>query len=119
VQTDKATDTVLIRARIPNPNRTLIDGQSVRVTVQADTPERALMIPQAALQLDQAGPFVFVVDAENKAQLRRVKTGPSREGYTAIAEGLKEGELVIVQGVQRVRPGMVVNATEAPAAPPS
>ena len=119
VQTEKSTDTVLVRAQLPNPKRTLIDGQTVRVIAQADQPERALMIPQAALQLDQAGPFVLAVDAEKKAQIRRVKTGPAREGFTSITDGLKEGDLVIVQGIQRVRPGMVVNATEAPPVPPS
>ena len=119
VQTDKATDTVLVRARVANPNRVLIDGQTVRVIAEAEKAERALMIPQAALQLDQAGTFVLVVDAEKKAQVRRIKTGPAREGFASVTDGLKEGEQVIVQGIQRVRPGMAVNATEAPPVPPS
>lgn len=115
VQTNQATDTVLLRAKLPNPKRTLIEGQTVRVMLEGETPERALMIPQAALQLDQTGPFVMIVDAEKKAQIRRIKLGPSREGYLAVADGLKAGDLVIVQGVQRVRPGMPVTPTEAPA----
>ena len=62
---------------------------------------------------------MIVVDAENKAQIRRLKVGPAREGYTSVTDGLKEGELVIVQGIQRVRPGLVVSPTEAPPVPPS
>ena len=119
VQTDKATDTVLVRARVANPTGTLIDGQTVRVIAEADKPERALMVPQAGVQLDQAGTFVLIVDAEKKAQIRRIKIGPAREGFTSVTDGLKEGDLVIVQGIQRVRPGMVVNVTEAPPVPPS
>ena len=119
VQADRATDTILVRARFANPGGELIDGQTVRVIVEGETPERALMIPQAALQLDQAGAFVLVVDAADRVALRRVKVGVTRAGYAAVAEGLAAGERVIVQGIQRVRPGQPVTPSEAPTGPRS
>ncbi|MBM3479417.1 MAG: efflux RND transporter periplasmic adaptor subunit [Alphaproteobacteria bacterium] len=117
VQADRNTDTVLVRARLPNPRAELIDGQTVRVVVEGERPERALMIPQASLQLDQAGAFVLVVDRESKAQVRRVKLGAARAGYAAVLDGIAEGDRVVVQGIQRVRPGQPVVATDAPPGP--
>jgi len=117
VQADRNTDTVLVRARLPNPRAELIDGQTVRVVVEGERPERALMIPQASLQLDQAGAFVLVVDRESKAQVRRVKLGAARAGYAAVLDGIAEGDRVVVQGIQRVRPGQPVVATDAPSGP--
>lgn len=117
VQADRTTDTVAVRAKLPNPRAELIDGQAVRVVVEGERPERALMIPQAAMQLDQAGAFVLVVDAESRAQVRRVRIGATRAGHAAVLDGLREGERIVVQGIQRVRPGQPVAATEAPAGP--
>ena len=117
VQADRGTDTVVVRAKLPNPRAELIDGQSVRVVVEGERPERALMVPQASLQLDQAGAFVLVVDGEGRAQVRRVRLGAARAGYAAVLEGLAEGDRVVVQGIQRVRPGQPVAATEAPPGP--
>jgi len=111
VTTDAGTDTVTLRAQLPNPNGTLVDGQYAGVTVQAGEPESAIVIPQSALQVDQQGVFVLVVDADKKAQIRRVQTGASLGTGTVVSSGLKEGELVITLGVQKVRPGQVVNAT--------
>ena len=74
----------------------------------------ALVVPQAAIAQDQAGAYVFTVNDKNTAEQRRVKTGVSRDGLVAITEGLKPGERVIVQGQQRVRPGVVVNPSPAP-----
>lgn len=119
VQADRATDTVLVRARFANPRGALIDGQTVRVVVESESPERALMIPQAALQLDQAGAFVLVVGADDRATVRRLKVGTARAGYAAVLEGLAAGERVIVQGIQRVRPGQPVTPSEAPPGPRS
>ncbi|MFM8991853.1 MAG: efflux RND transporter periplasmic adaptor subunit [Alphaproteobacteria bacterium] len=119
VQADRGTDTVVVRARMPNPRAELIDGQTVRVVVEGERPERALMIPQASLQLDQAGAFVLVVDRESKAQVRRVKLGAARAGYAAVLDGIAEGDRVVVQGIQRVRPGQPVVATDAPPGPRS
>ena len=69
-----------------------------------------LTIPMAALSTDQAGPYAFVIDADGTAHQRRLKLGISRDGRIAITEGLKEGENVVVQGLQKVRDGAKVVA---------
>jgi membrane fusion protein, multidrug efflux system len=111
VTTDAGTDTVTLRAELPNPDRFLVDGQYVGVVVQAGEPESAIVIPQSALQVDQQGAFVLIVDAEGKAQVRRVQTGTPKGPLMAVKSGLKEGELVIAEGIQAVRPGQEVKAT--------
>lgn len=119
VTTDTGTDSVTLRAELPNPDRFLVDGQYVGVTVQAGEPETAVVVPQSALQLDQQGPFVLVIDAEGKAQIRRVQTGTPKGSLIAVKSGLKEGELVIAEGVQKVRPGQEVKATPPREAEPT
>ncbi len=117
VTTDPGTDTVTLRAAFPNPDGLLVDGQYVGVTAQAGEPRSAIVIPQAAFQVDQQGVFVMVVDAEKKGQVRRIRTGQQMGSDAVVTEGLKEGELVIVEGVQKVRPGQPVSATPPAAAP--
>jgi len=68
----------------------------------------ALAVPRAAVLTDQEGDYVYVVGADNKAQQRRVKLGQSTPAYAAVLSGLTEGENVIVDGIQRVRPGQAV-----------
>jgi membrane fusion protein (multidrug efflux system) len=110
VQVDRGTDTVAVRADFPNPERVLVDGQFVTVTVQRDKPQLALTVPQAAIQIDQAGPYVLIVDPEKKVAVRRVTLGGGGRGGDAVVEqGLAEGESVLIDGIQRVRPGQVVN----------
>ena len=113
VTVDKATDTILVRATFPNAQGTLIDGQLVRVSVEASQPEEKLLIPQVALIADQQGLYVFVVE-DGKAAIRRVKTGGASGPYIIVDEGLKAGEPVIVQGMETLRAGMPVLATPAP-----
>jgi membrane fusion protein (multidrug efflux system) len=110
VTTDQGTDSVTLRAQIPNPEGILVDGQFVGVVVQAGKPQTAILVPQSALQLDQQGTFVMIVDAEGKARVRRVKLGATKGASVAVAEGLKDGDLVIAEGVQKVRPGQPVTA---------
>jgi membrane fusion protein, multidrug efflux system len=117
IQVNQGTDTVAVRAEFPNPEGWLIAGQIVDVTVEAGEPKQALVIPQAALQLDQSGPYVLVVGSDNKVEQQRVKLGAVEGSDTVVEQGLKQGERVIVQGIQKVRPGMVVApAQEVPAA---
>jgi membrane fusion protein (multidrug efflux system) len=116
VTVDQGTDTLTVRAEFPNPDGLLVDGQFVTVTVEAEKAEPSVVVPQVALQSDQGGVFVLVVGADKKVEVRRVETGPAREGQIVIAKGLKEGEQVIVQGLQKVRPGQIVEPTVAPAA---
>jgi membrane fusion protein, multidrug efflux system len=110
-QVDQQTDTVTVRGTLPNPERQLIDGQFVTVLVRERAEQPRLVIPQAALQVDQAGDYVLVVGDDHKVELRRVKTGAEQQSDIVIDSGLKEGEAVIVDGMQKVRPGQVVQST--------
>jgi membrane fusion protein, multidrug efflux system len=120
------TDTVTVRAVIPNPlikglpaggpaPRELFDGEFVTVLLEGVQPVSVLGIPRAAVLSDQQGDYVYVVDAQNKAQIRRVQLGQSTPATAVITTGLTEGELVISEGVQRVRSGEAV--LPAPATP--
>ena len=72
-------------------------------------PITVLAIPRAAVLSDQQGDYVYVVDAQNKAQIRRIQLGQSTPSTAVMTNGLKEGELVISEGLQRVRPGETVS----------
>ena len=108
VKMSQETDTVQVRGVFANPNRHLIDGQLVTVRVELATGETAIFVPQQALQLDQAGAFVLVVDQEKRVKVRRVTMGDGREGEQQIKSGLEEGDRVIVEGMQKVRPDQIV-----------
>jgi membrane fusion protein, multidrug efflux system len=121
------TDTILLRARIANPprgpadpgqqvDRTLIDGSFVNVLVEGIQPVMALGIPRKAVLSDQQGDYVYVVGTDNKVEQRRVRLGQSTPTTAVVAAGLKEGEMVVADGIQRVRPGIEVNP--GPASPP-
>jgi membrane fusion protein (multidrug efflux system) len=114
VQVDTSTDTVAVRARVPNPDGVLIAGGVVGVTLERGAPRSALLIPQSAVLLDQAGRYVLLVDAAKKVEQRRVTLGVEQGRNVVVTDGLKEGELVIVEGIQKVRPGQVVTATVVP-----
>jgi membrane fusion protein, multidrug efflux system len=113
VTVDRSTDTVQVRATIPNPKGVLIDGQLVRVSVEAGKPEEKVLVPQSALIVDQQGLYVFLV-MDGKAAIRRVKPGGESGPYVIIDDGLKGGEQVVVQGMESLRPGTTVLATPAP-----
>jgi len=108
VQVQPDTDTVLARAQLPNPEGMLIPGGIVGVQVERGGPQSLLVIPQSAVQLDQAGHYVMVVGADKKVEQRRITTGVEQGRDIVVTEGLKQGELVIVEGVQKVHPGQVV-----------
>ena len=114
VQVDPTTDTVAVRAQVPNPDGLLIAGGVVGVMVERGAPQTALIIPQSALLLDQAGVYVLLVNAEKKVEQRRIVTAGQQGRGVVVTSGLKEGELVIVDGTQKVRPGQVVTATVVP-----
>ena len=96
--------------------RELIDGEFVTVLLEGVQPITVLAIPRAAVLSDQQGDYVYVVDAQNKAQIRRIQLGQSTPSTAVVTNGLKEGELVISEGLQRVRPGEAVSP--GPASPP-
>ena len=113
-QVDQQTDTLLMRATLPNPNRVLIDGQFVTVQVRERQEQQRLVIPQAALQVDQAGYYALVVNDDHKVEVRRLTTGPNQDTDVVIEGGLRAGEKVIVDGVQKVRPGQTVQVAMVP-----
>jgi membrane fusion protein (multidrug efflux system) len=119
VTVDPKTDGQIVRATFDNKDGILTDGQTVRVVIEDTKAPSVVAIPQAAIAIDQAGSYVYVVNDKNVAEQRRIKTGLSRDGMTAVTEGLKAGEKVIVQGQQRVRPGMVVTPSVAPSTTPA
>jgi membrane fusion protein, multidrug efflux system len=130
-QIDRNTDTILVRALIPNPirqvggqastvsPRELVDGQFVSVSVEGAEPVMAITLPRAAVLQDQQGAFVFVVGEGSVAMRRNVTLGRSTPERAVIEGGLQGGETVVVEGLQRVRPGQPVNPApvEAPATP--
>jgi membrane fusion protein (multidrug efflux system) len=125
-----STDTVTLRATIPNPPilgsadkqrpvRELYDGEFVSVSVEGVAPVEVLAIPRAAILTDQRSDYVYVVTAGNKAERRDVKLGQSTPTTASISSGLQEGDLVVVEGLQRVKVGQPVSPgapTPAPTA---
>ena len=115
-QVDPQTDTLIMRATIPNPDRTLTDGQFVTAIIRERQEAPRLVVPQAALQVDQSGYYVLVVNDQHKVEQRRVQTGPQLGTDIVATSGVKEGEKVIIDGIQKVRPGQVVQETVLQAA---
>jgi membrane fusion protein, multidrug efflux system len=113
VTVNQGTDTVQVRAVFPNPDRILVDGQLVNVTAESGNSESALVIPQQAIQVDQSGTFVLVVDTDNKVEVRRVQIARGAGDRVTVQKGLSAGERVMTEGIQKVRPGQTVQANEA------
>jgi RND family efflux transporter MFP subunit len=113
-QLDMSTSTLQVRGIFPNPipptgPRLLSPGLFVRIRVPIGSPYQALLVIQGALQMDQNLVYVYVLDDQNRIERRDVKLGTDQDGLTVIAEGLKASDRVIVEGIQHVRPGIVVN----------
>jgi membrane fusion protein (multidrug efflux system) len=109
-QVDPTTGTILIAANFPNPDHTLRPGQFAKARAVIEKISGALLVPERALVELQGTYQIGVLDADNKAEIRPIKIGPRYKGQVVVTEGLKEGDRVIVEGVQKVRPGMVVTA---------
>jgi membrane fusion protein (multidrug efflux system) len=109
------TDTITLRGTIPNPPlpnlsprltiRELTDNEFVTVLLEGVQPVEVLAIPRSAVLSDQQGDYVYVVGADNKAEQRRIKLGQSTSTIAVVTNGLSLGEKVIVEGLQKVRPG--------------
>jgi membrane fusion protein (multidrug efflux system) len=110
-QVDQTTDSLIMRATMPNPEGMLIDGQFVTAIIRERAEEPRLVVPQAALQIDQAGSYVLVVDGQHRVERRPVKTGDNIGADIVVNAGLAAGDKVIVEGMQKVRPGIVVQET--------
>jgi membrane fusion protein (multidrug efflux system) len=112
-QIDPATGTIALRAEFANEAGLILDGAFVNLIIQALEPTPSVMIPLAAVQRDQRGDFVLVVSDQQLIEQRYVTLGP-QVGTAVVAEdGLRSGEAVIVEGLQRVRPGVAVDAVLA------
>lgn len=105
---DPATGSVGLRAEFPNPKRALLPGQFVTVRLPVAQAENVVVVPQRAVQNSAQGQAVMRVTAEGKVAPQPVKTGGLSGANWIITEGLSGGELVIVNGVQKARPGMTV-----------
>src|SRR5262249_30384230 len=117
-QVDASTGTITVRARFDNADRALTPGMFARVQMPVGLKHKALLIPDGAIGTDQGQKFVYVVDDAKKVQYRRVRLGPLFDGMREIEDGLAPTDRVIVEGLQRVRPGIEVNSEEVEMAKP-
>lgn len=109
----QGTDTVTVRAKFDNPDRSLFDGALVRVALEQGDAAMVLTVPQMAVQRDQLGTFVMVVGADGKVEQRRIAVARNSQGKAVIESGLTEGENVVTEGLNKVRPGALVDAAPA------
>jgi RND family efflux transporter MFP subunit len=110
---DSGTGTLRIRAVIANPKpRVLSPGLFMRVRLPVGEPHKAVLVPEQALSPDQGKKIVYVINEKNQVVYRQVDVGPLYEGMRAITRGVSEGERIVVSGLQRIRPGIVVKPNE-------
>jgi multidrug efflux system membrane fusion protein len=107
-QVDAKSGTVRLRAVFDNKDGTLLPGQFARVRMGQSNSSAALLISERAIGTDQSKKFVMVVGEDNKAQYREVTLGASANGLRIVTAGLQPGERIVVNGLQRVRPGSLV-----------
>ncbi|PRY26810.1 membrane fusion protein (multidrug efflux system) [Aliiruegeria haliotis] len=110
---DPTTGTIALRARFENEGRFILDGSFIDVTIQAMEPSQKLLIPLAAVQRDQRGDFALIVKPDQLVEQRYITLGRQHETSVVVADGMQEGEMVIVEGLQRVRPGVSVESVLA------
>lgn len=125
---DENTGTILVRGTITNPPlpsyskvvnkpiRELFDSQFVTVFLEGAEPVMRIAVPRAAVLSDQEGNYVYAVTPENKVEIRRIELSESTSGTAFVRSGLKPGEKVILEGLQRAHPGELV--APAPASSP-
>jgi membrane fusion protein (multidrug efflux system) len=114
---DPQTGTIKVQASFPNPGSYLRPGQFARVRAAATELENAILVPQRAIQELQGAKTVLVVDKQNKASLRTITVGDKSDRYQVVLKGLSPGDRVVVEGMQKVRPGSEVKPTLAAAEP--
>lgn len=117
-QLDRGTGTIVGRAVLSNPDLSLIPGLFARLRLPGSGQYRAILLPDEAIGSDQSQKFVFVVDDASKAQYRTVKIGPLVDGLRVVREGVTSDDWVVVAGLQRVRPGLTVDAQRETIHPP-
>ena len=116
-EVDVKTGTIQLAGAFPNPGNLLRPGQYAKVRVAMDLKKGAILVPQRAVTELQGSYQVAVVGADNKVTIKVVKTGPLDGSLWVIEEGLKPGDRIVVEGLQRVQSGMTVAPKEASARP--
>ena len=106
---DPTTGAILVQASFPNPENIIRPGQFARVKALVHTIEDGILIPQRSVMEMQGIHNVYVINNENKVELRRIIVGPTIDSFWLVEEGLKNGEKVVYEGLQKVKPGMTVN----------
>ncbi|MCG4453110.1 MdtA/MuxA family multidrug efflux RND transporter periplasmic adaptor subunit [Pseudomonas sp. MMS21-TM103] len=114
---DTATGTVKLKARFENAEELLFPNQFVNVRLLVETREQALLIPAAALQFGARGTFVYVIDEQDKVQIRPIVAGPSNGQMTLIEQGVAVGERLVLEGTDRLRDGSAVEVVGEGQAP--
>ncbi len=105
---DTSTGTILVQATFPNPDRIIRPGQFARVKIKVMDLKDAIIVPQECLTELQGQYSVFVVNSENKVETIQVETGENIPGFTIIKKGIKIGDEIILEGLQKVKSGMEV-----------
>ncbi|MGF6273587.1 multidrug efflux system membrane fusion protein [Massilia sp. UYP11] len=118
-QLDSRSGSVRMRATLANADRQLAPGLFARVQVAGGVPKQQILIVDRAVNTDQDRKFVYVVDKDGKAEYRTVKLGPLNDGLRVVRDGLKPGEKIVVNGLQRVRPGAPIAAQTVPMVAPA
>lgn len=111
-ETDASTGTVEMRAVFPNPAALLVPGLYVTLHIEGQAGEGRVLVPKTAVQETIEGKFVLVVDGQNQVTQRFIQTGPQFGSKLVVQSGVEEGDRVIIEGLQKVRPGVTVNPVE-------
>lgn len=111
---DSASGTIRVRAVFDNPDGVLLPGLYARIRLGGTTEHEAVLVDERAVSTDQDKRFVLVVDESNHAQYREVRIGAAQDGLRVVDSGLKAGERIVVNGLQKVRPGALIAPTEVP-----
>ena len=111
---DPKTGTISLRAKFDNKDGLLVPGTFVSVVIEAQKAQKELVIPQAAIQRNQQGPFVLAVNDKNLVEQRQVELGAQVGSDFVVTKGLQQGERVITLGLQKVRPGVPVKTATDP-----
>ncbi len=112
-EVDPNTGTIAVYADFPNKDFVLVPGQFVSVKITMGQPKMMPVVPAGAVLQDKQGPYVLVIDKDNRAQIQRIKTADKMQTGWAVASGLQQGDTIIVDGIQKVKPGEVVKPTTA------
>jgi membrane fusion protein (multidrug efflux system) len=110
-QVDTTTGTIRVFLKFPNPDGVLLPGLFVTVIISDEVAEERILVPLSSVQLNQSGSFVLIVDGESKVETRAIKTGDRNGADIVVTSGLDPGETIIVDGIQKVRPGMTVSTS--------